>query len=242
MESYLIGFSKDSGVRHHPWTFSETDETNKYLDLRNNVGLIRTSLEDFVPFSSFTSVQQFYSLLEWINGPDSFFESNDCAFRPPMENGQPNLCPKKLVAYGRVMVFLRNVQLNVSPESNAAFSRKGNVDPRVPDFTPSRDTEWLTRRSLEILTRLLSSNDAVCVGIELVPVLYEGAEGDHESKLGYEVSYKFWGWGDSTDEVFENIGLAVTALFRLFKTLEAEVLAGQRIETPLDCTLSVLEP
>lgn len=69
----------DTG-RTHPWTFAEHNPSWRYVDFRREPEKIETSLEDFRPWAQFPATQRFYELIRWLNGPDSLFETNDCAF------------------------------------------------------------------------------------------------------------------------------------------------------------------
>jgi hypothetical protein len=66
-----------------------------------------------VSLSDWSAIQTFYSLLEWLNGPDSILESSDCAFRPPGENKNPHV-NKSLQCAGRVIIFYRPLHLNTN--------------------------------------------------------------------------------------------------------------------------------
>ncbi|NOS82266.1 MAG: hypothetical protein HOP32_11870, partial [Nitrospira sp.] len=64
-------------LRSHPWIDAESDPTNRYYDFKIHPELIRLSLEDMQKWSAYPATETFYRLLEWLNGPDSIFESND---------------------------------------------------------------------------------------------------------------------------------------------------------------------
>lgn len=217
MKQYFIGFNKDNSVRHQPWLSSERDDNEKYYDFRKNPELIREVLEDFVPWSKYKSVQDFYDLIEWLNNPESPFETNDCAFsRSIEENNQRELAPKNLVAIGRLMVFFRNTELNISPESKTAFYRGlKSLNPQVPDFVVNPSLQWLSQFSLKEIQKQYPEAPT-CIGLEIYPVYFENAEGENDEKLGNELSFKFWMWGDTEEEVMENFGLVVQTLKHTF--------------------------
>ncbi len=66
--------------RTHPWTDGESDPAHKYYDFRARPELIRSSIEDLQEWEAYPATETFYRLLEWLNGPESALESNDCAF------------------------------------------------------------------------------------------------------------------------------------------------------------------
>src|SRR5512140_780274 len=86
MKTYDHAGPDPDTVRAHPWTVATLDPSARYMDLKANPALIRLSLEDFLPFSRWPAIDTFYSLLEWLNGPESTLESNDCAFEGPCAN------------------------------------------------------------------------------------------------------------------------------------------------------------
>lgn len=91
-------------LRSHPWVDSSTA---RYLDLRADPSLVRTALEDFLEHSEYPAIERFYALLEWVNGPTSRLESNDCAFTPPHDDGDKSICE------GRVIVIYRELARNL---------------------------------------------------------------------------------------------------------------------------------
>ena len=51
-------------LRSHPWTHAESNSEFRYYDVRKSPALIRTALEDFVPFGHYPAIDHFYALLE----------------------------------------------------------------------------------------------------------------------------------------------------------------------------------
>jgi hypothetical protein len=223
MKQYFIGFEKEIGIRHQPWSTAEHDETEKYYDFRQHPELIREVLEDYKPWDIYKSVQDFYSLIEWLNSSESPFETNDCAFAGIKENKQRELAPKKFVAAGRLMVFFKDEQLNVSPDRKA-FYRPASMDIMKPDYEVSKPLNWLTQQSSEEINRQHPAAEWNCIGIEIYSVFYDNAKGTNDEKLGYELSYKFWSWGDTDEEVMENFGLVVDTLKQTFRNTSGKLL------------------
>ena len=91
MKTIPIPFVDDGCTRGHPWRGSQYSDEVEYYDFKKNPELIRTSLEDFKPYADQAATNRFYELLEWLNGPDSFLETNDYAFRGPAPNENPKM-------------------------------------------------------------------------------------------------------------------------------------------------------
>jgi len=50
--------------RSHPWSWSESDPANRYVDFRSHPELIEESLEDFKPFSDRSAILQAFARAE----------------------------------------------------------------------------------------------------------------------------------------------------------------------------------
>src|SRR6202035_3791230 len=78
--------------RRHPWTIVEDQPELQYRNFREHPEKISESLEDFKPWEKYPAVAKFYELLTWLNGPDSVFETNDCALgEPAVDRATPPL-------------------------------------------------------------------------------------------------------------------------------------------------------
>ena len=75
--------------RSHPWTDAVASAASRYYDLKAHPALIRTALEDLLPWSHYAAITQLYELLERLNGATSILESNDCAFSGPGPSEAP---------------------------------------------------------------------------------------------------------------------------------------------------------
>ena len=105
------------GTRAHPWLTCEDDPTCRYYDFKQHPELIPTSLEDFKSWSHYPAIQDFYSLLAWLNGPESILESNDCAFGGVRRNISTHMSPKERQVDGRLMVFFRSLAMNCNQQN-----------------------------------------------------------------------------------------------------------------------------
>jgi len=106
-----------SSTRSHPWEHSGFEGGGSYQDFKTSPHLIPQVLEDFKLHESRKAVRTFYEFLTWLNGTDSKFESNDCAFREPDENADVGLSSKKLRCCGRVEILYRQLAANVHQQA-----------------------------------------------------------------------------------------------------------------------------
>ena len=172
--------------RSHPWTDARANPAFRYYDLRAEPSLIRTSLEDFVPWSHYSAIDEVYTLLEWLNGPTSILESNDCAFTGPHANEVPSF-PKTLQCSGRVMVLHRALEKNLSPAS--VRSLKDALHRRLQTLDPQ--FRWGV------------------VGTTIVPVRYVTLPLPDDEQLGNQLMISFWAWGSLEAELMANLGRVV---------------------------------
>jgi hypothetical protein len=220
MRPYFKGFELNARIRTQPWTTAQRDENEQYHDLRSHPELIPEVLEDYKPWHHYEAVQRFYELLGWANGETSRFQSNDCAFKGPSENNQREKFRKKLVCSGRLMLFFRSLDLNLSVESKE-FALRNVKGP--PDYSANLLFQWLVQRSLELIGPLDKDSIWTCVALEICPVHYTEASGNDEDKFGHQVSYEFWAWGDDEKETMENLKIVVGTMSRCLKTLSDEL-------------------
>jgi hypothetical protein len=185
--------------RSHPWTDAVASAASRYYDLKAHPDLIRTALEDFLPWSHYAAVTQLYELLERLNAPASILESNDCAFSGPQPSDAPQF-GKILQCEGRVMILYRELEWNLSRHrveglTNAIHVRLASLD---------REFEW------------------GMVGTTIVPVRYVDLPPAHDQNLGYQLMLSFWAWGDSEAEVMDNLDRVMRNLARALENLILE--------------------
>ena len=191
---WIKGFIRDVGLRRQPWTTAEHDESHKYYDFKRNPDLIPDVLEDYKPWAERRSIQKFYDLVRWVNGDNSPFESNDCAFHGPKPNSQKDRFPKEQVCSGRLMFFFRDPTLNLSDDSiQVASIYKGEKE--VPPFSISPHLQALAKTSLQLLLDIRPEFQWGSIAIEAHPVVYDEAPFAYENRFGYELSFHFWAWG-----------------------------------------------
>lgn len=168
----------DGTARAHPWAVANYDQSCRYVNFRNAPHEIETSLEDFRRWEGqhHATVQRFYDLLRWLNGPDSHFETNDCAFTLAL-NTDP-LRPYKVQVSGRLMLFASAMGLTCAP---------GFID-------------WLIDAFGFYLSRV-ESLEAGAVGISKAGCFYKAV-----GREAHELVLYFWAWGDSDEAAMEKLG------------------------------------
>lgn len=183
----------DTGARNHRWIKGAKDEAIQYYNFLEQPELIREVLEDFRPYDRYAAIQTFYGLIEWLNGPESLLETNDCGFR--LQESKTEFMPNKREAEGRLMVFLRDYMLNLQKQ-NADFmmNHLGNqLQTRDVDFVPG------------------------CIGFAYCPTLFNSLPEPYDKAPSGVLTVYFWAWGDTDDEAFANLDRVFKNLTTAFK-------------------------
>lgn len=204
MQVYQYDAPEALQTRSHPWAGSLANPAHRHLDLRAHPELIRTSLEDFLPFAAWAATETFYRLLAGLNAPDSLLETNDCAFNGVSENTSPQFA-RGLQCSGRVMLLFRELALN----------------------TRANRVERLT----QAVARSLSVTDPTfewgVVGATIMSVRYVTLPGPPARQLGQQLMLSFWAFGDDEDEVMGHLDRTLsgvtTALAAVSKSLRREM-------------------
>jgi hypothetical protein len=201
-------------ARLHPYAPGAPDQSG-YVDFKLEPERISTVLEDFRPYAERPSIQAFYRLLRDINGAASHLETSDCGFRSPRPNQDPN-SPFALRAFGRVYVLFRDLRLNCSRQ-------------RV---------DWLCSRLMAVLTETDPQMPAAqgVVGFTHNSVLHTAmssgewrADGSFESGgpddpgFGMHLLLSFWAYGDTEDEVYQNLGRLFENMGVACRSVSAEI-------------------
>lgn len=168
--------------RAHPWTDGKSDTSHRYYDFCARPELIRSSLEDLQEWLAYPAIETFYRLLEWLNGPTSVLESNDCAFSGATAN-QSIEFPKRLQCSGRLMILYRDLPLNTSPEqihrlTNGVAHALETIDPSF---------EW------------------GAIGATIMTIRLTTLPGPPEQQQGQQLMLSFWAWGEDEREVMTNL-------------------------------------
>jgi hypothetical protein len=198
----------DPPSRNHPWSIVVEQPGGQYWNFREHPSLIPEVLEDFKPWAHYSAIQQFYYLLSWLNGPDSIFETNDCALGiPSVDTKTPDVVRTVFEAYpismhGRLTLIFRYLLFNTS---------RPHVD-------------WLKRGIHDNLRDHVSNFPAVIFVGEWAHFFTE------IEKEGHAVSLQFWAWGDDEAMAMENLGGIFATLLELFKHLTFSAGPASKIE------------
>ena len=194
MKTYEYAGDPFAEPRSHPWLGAADNPSARYYDLTATPGRIRSSLEDFLPWSRFPAVESFYALLERLNHPKSALESNDCAFSGPHPNEDLTIL-KALQCFGRVMVLFRELERN---------TEEGLVI-------------WLKNELHVELVELDSDFQWGAIGTTLIPVRYLALPEAEGQQLGSQLLISFWAWGNSEDENMQNLERLLKNLARALR-------------------------
>lgn len=187
-------------AREHPWTEGENNPEHLYYDFKEHSELISSVLEDFRVHAKWPAVETFYNLLRWLNGPNSYLESNDCAFRGCTQNTNLNF-KKQLCCTGRLMILFQETQLNL------AVASIGQLKNRVHFYLSQIDRDF----------------DLGVVGTSILPVYFKDLNLPEEQKYGYELMLSFWTWGDDESETMENLDRLFRGLNQSIEVLSNEI-------------------
>lgn len=174
-----------------------SDESSIYMDFKQQPELIRSALEDLLPFQQWEFVEQFYRLIEWVNGANSLLESNDCVFNAVEDNSdQQYLYAKK--CSGRLMILFRE----------------------IPENCQDKSIDWLMNNIQSMASSMKPSFKAGAIGLSKSPTCYL-ALGDKPDTggMGYQVTLNFFAYGEDEQACYTNLKdvLAITqkALLRV---------------------------
>jgi hypothetical protein len=183
MKTYEYAGDVFTQPRSHPWVDTAGSPECRYYDLTSAPEHIRSSLEDFRPWSHYEAIEDFYLLLTALNHPKSILETNDCVFTGPETNENPGF-RKSLQCTGRVLVLFRNLKRN----------------------TVQGEIEWLTNQLHLHLANLDPDFGWGVVGTTVVPVRYLALAESNGQQLGSQLMISFWAWGNSEAETMLNLG------------------------------------
>ena len=189
MKVYSLSDDKSLGSRVHPWTIADNNPLYHYYNFRENPQLIRTVLEDFIPWNKWPAIETFYQIIEWINSIDSVLESNDCAFNGPSQNTDCDF-RKVLQCSGRLMILYRNSLMNTSKEH----------------------IKWLEGTAQYYFDKIDSKFEYGVIGTAIMNVQYINLPVPENKQCGGQLGVMFWAWGDTDNECMSNCS-------RLFRNL-----------------------
>ena len=177
--------------RAHPWSRAISDKRQIYIDFKSNPRAIRNTLEDFKPFEKYDFAQRFYSLLEWLNGQHSSFESNDCAFKGKHKNETDPQFKYPFKCYGRVMILYRDIIEN----------------------TQSKSIEWLMSNLKSSLQILKPGFKTGAIGLSKMETVYmELDDCPKMGGLGKQINISLFAYGKNERKCFEGMAVLIDCL------------------------------
>lgn len=192
---------QEAASRSQPWdktTYSEN--AGQYYSFRTHPRLVREVLEDLKPYDHQASIQEFYSLLEWLNREDGALETNDCYFRAPTGNPDDQF-QFDSKANGRVEFFIRKLEANLSEDA----------------------VHWVYR--MISLYLQVERPDFKCAIFDIAAAAtdYLDLPGGHDQRTGLRLVIYFSAYGNGDAETWSNLHAAIQGLFNAFKGLETAI-------------------
>jgi hypothetical protein len=222
MYSFYGGIEKQPG-RHHPWTVSAQDPQFKYHDFKESPELIREVLEDFKPWERYQAIQLFYEMLEWLNGPESIFETSDCRLAGILPNTQKDNWNKELASHGALVILFRDLKYNLSEDSRAWSNQQIATGANPPSmFQPNNYLMEIAKRSEQFITRTKPTFHWGSIAPYFYNVYYVYGAEDNRDRFGYQLVYRYWAWGNTEKEIMDHLEVVFDALFRCVKELSGE--------------------
>ena len=210
---YMIAYRAeefDSNTpRAHPWTGTTENKNLKYINFIEYPEKIRTSLEDWVTHSHEDFAEEFYQLLEWINGDESVFESNDCAYTSPHKNTDHQFKFKKR-CQGRLMILFREHRVNCNDKA----------------------INWIFNRTMEELLDHDRDFRAAAIGFSFQDSVYMSlSPEDKKGGLGWQVNFTFFAYGSSDAIVNRNMLRAIKNLRSALESVNKRAIDGEMFES-----------
>ena len=202
MDALIAKQIDNSALRSHPWTDMVNDSSSQYMDFTTHPKLIRTSLEDLLPFKKWDFVEQFYQLIEYVNSSQSVFESNDSVFNAAEENTDHQY-PFAYKSSGRLMILFRD----------------------IPENCQDRSIAWLMNQILQLVSTAKPRFKAGAIAISQSPTCYL-ALGDKPDTggMGYQVTLTFLAYGKNERRCYDNmkevLSIAQDTLHRVNKSVK----------------------
>jgi len=178
------------------------DDGSVYRDFKKQPELIRSALEDLLPFNKWGFVEQFYVLIEWINSPDSLLESNDCVFNA-LEANPDQQYPYAKKCSARLMILFRD----------------------IPENCQTRSIDWLMENILLQISAAKPGFKAGALCLAQSPTCYLAlGSGDDMGGMGHQVTLTFFAYGNNERRCYENmqevLSIAQSSLQRVNKSIQ----------------------
>ncbi|HEX8246871.1 MAG TPA: hypothetical protein VF599_01710 [Pyrinomonadaceae bacterium] len=229
MQTKLFGIEQVE-VREHPYGGSAYDPRVKYYDFKKHPELIRQVLEDFKPYDHYKSVEYFYDLIEWINSPESPFETSDCRLEPLQANSNEKV-DFSLMLRGRVMVLFRDLKLNITDNvSNWVFLKQNSIPTKL--YPTNKCIEWLGSNSEQLIRKANPNFRRSLINIFYLPSFYSEVPFEYAKKFGYQVVYQFESYADNEETLFKDfIGITDTLYLTLTEMAEKVPMENPKLKS-----------
>lgn len=205
MDALISKNIDDTELRSHPWTSMVSDYNNVYIDFKKQPKLIRSALEDLVPYKKWDFVETFYSLIEWLNGPSSFLESNDCVFNA-VEANPDQQYPYAKKCSGRLMILFRD----------------------IPENCQTKSIDWLMNNILKTVSSKKPKFKSGAIGLSQSPTCYL-ALGDTPDTggMGLQVTLTFLSYGKNQRRCYENMQEVLAVAFSSLQRVNKQIQSGE---------------
>jgi hypothetical protein len=187
-------------LRSHPWIDAESNPAYRYYDFKTQPELIRSSLEDLQQWTSYPAIETFYRLLEWLNGSESIFESNDSAFNDAAATaGTPSSMP--LQCSGRLMILYRDLAVNTSREQ----------------------MHWLADTTARALSEADPMFEGGAIAVTIVTTRFTALPEPPERQRGQQLMLSFWAWGETETEMMSHLDRTFQSLTGALHSVSDEI-------------------
>jgi hypothetical protein len=186
--------------RSHPWIDAESNPAYRYYDFKTQPELIRSSLEDLQQWTSYPAIETFYRLLEWLNGSESIFESNDSAFNGAAATARtPFSTP--LQCSGRLMILYRDLAVNTSREQ----------------------MRWLADTTARALSEADPMFEGGAIAVTIVATRFTALPEPPERQRGQQLMLSFWAWGETETEMMSHLDRTFQSLTGTLHSVSDEI-------------------
>ncbi len=180
--------------RLHPYVGTRPGHAG-FVDFKREPERIPHVLEDFTALNHEPSIQTFYELLRWLNGPESTLESCDCALLGPRTHSFP-FSSAPLCLDGRLMIMYRDLEANCSSRIEALYNALAQelsaVDPELVRSQAAIELSFSPTLFAELSTAEIHKR------------------GRRKSRIGdpgrgMQLMLNFQAFGDNAEEAFERL-------------------------------------
>ncbi len=206
MIAYHHTAGEDAKPREHPWTTALADQSQRYVDFKSEPGLIRSALEDWVPYKNERFAESFFQLMEWLHSSENHLESNDCAFRDAHLNTTDRQFKFAKRCDGRLMILYRDIYLNTQPLA----------------------VNWLFNATLKTLQQIDPKFLTAAVGLSRAKAVYLAlGDGVKRGGLGDQISLSFFAYGDSRRAAHASMERLLRNVYQTLHMANARIARGE---------------